>query len=245
MALKYKLETLDGVDEAVKGMYTKQGDVYVLAIDGLPKSEDTSGLKAKVDELLAEKKTEKEKREKAEVDAQKSAEEKARKDGDIEALEKSWSAKYSARETELAGQIDAMKGSVNSMTVDSVASRLASELALPGSAEVMEDHFRKRLSSELRDGQYVTVVKDKDGRPSALTIDDLKTEFTNNAAFAPVLVGSKASGGDAHSHKAGGGGAKESDYFDKKSPNYSKTKQTEIYRDDPARYDQLKSASGQ
>ena len=244
MTLKYKLDTLDGLDDGVKSMYSKQGDGYVLAVDGLPSSDDTAGLKAKVDQLLAEKKTEQEKRQNAEADARKSAEDKARKDGDIEALEKSWSDKFNSRESELTGQIDAMKGSVNAMTVDSVAVRLATELALPGSADLLIPHIKSRLGSEAKDGQYVTVVKDKDGRPSALTVDDLKAELSSNAAFAPVLVGSKASGGGAEGQKTGGG-ARESDYFDKKSPNYSKTKQTEIYRDDPARYDQLKSASGQ
>jgi len=242
MTLKYKLDTLEGLDDNIAEMYAKQGDGYVLAIDGIPKPDDTSGLKAKVNELLAEKKTEKEKRQKAEDDARVSAADKARKDGDIEALEKSWSDKFSARETELSKEIDAMKGSVSSMTVDSVAVRLATELALPGSADLLIPHIKSRLGSELRDGQYVTVVNDKDGRPSAFTVDDLKAEFSSNAAFAPVLVGSKAAGGGAQGHKSSAG-AKEADYFDKKSPSYSKTKQTEIYRDDPARYNELQSAS--
>ena len=202
--LKYKLDSIDGLDDGVKEMYSKQGDGYVLAIDGLPQSDDTAGLKAKVDQLLTEKKSEKEKREKAEADSRTAAEDRARKDGDIEALEKSWSDKFAAREAELSGEISAMKGAVDSMTVDSVAVRLATELALPGSADLLIPHIKSRLASDTRDGQYVTIVKDSDGRPSALTIDDLKTEFTNNAAFAPVLIGSKASGGGANGSTSGG-----------------------------------------
>ena len=37
-----------------------------------------------------------------------------------------------------------------------------------------------------------TVVIGQDGKPSALTIDELKAEFASNPAFAPVIPGSKA-----------------------------------------------------
>lgn len=61
-----------------------------------PKSDDVSGLKKKVDELLAEKKAADSKRKEAEEAARKAAEEAARKSGDVGALEKSWADKFAA-----------------------------------------------------------------------------------------------------------------------------------------------------
>lgn len=204
MALKYQLDSIDELDESVKGLYTEKGGKYVLGIEGLPQPEDVDGLKKKVDELLTEKKEAAKRAKEAEESAARIAEEAARKSGDTEALEKSWQEKLTKRERELQAQIEAMQGSVTAMTVDNVAAKLASELALPGSADLLIPHIKSRLAAEQRDGRYVTVVKDADGKPSASSIDDLKNEFASNPAFAPVIVGSKATGGGA---SGGGGGA--------------------------------------
>ncbi|WP_223531259.1 putative metallopeptidase [Pseudomonas sp. GL-R-19] len=48
---------------------------------------------------------------------------------------------------------------------------------------------------------------DKQGKLSASTLDELKAEFANNTAFAPLIVGSKASGGGAGGAGHGGGAA--------------------------------------
>ncbi len=56
--LKFQLDTLEGVDESVRAFYTEKDGKYVLGIEGLPQPADVSGLKSKVEELLAEKKSE-------------------------------------------------------------------------------------------------------------------------------------------------------------------------------------------
>ena len=206
--LKYQIDSVEGLDDSLKGLYQEKDGKFVLGIDGLPQPEDVDGLKRKVDELLNEKKEAKKKAEEAEETARKAAEEAAKKSGDTEALEKSWQEKLSKREQELQAQLDAMSSSVTTMTVDNVAVKLANELAVQGSADLLIPHIKSRLAAEQRDGQYVTVVKDKDGKPSAFTLDDLKSEFTSNPAFAPVIVGSKASGGGANGSKDGGGATK-------------------------------------
>jgi Skp family chaperone for outer membrane proteins len=204
--LKFKLSSLDGLDEAVSSLYEKKGDEYQLKIDGLPKPEDVSGLKAKVEELLSEKKEATAKAKQAEEEARKAAEDAARKSGDVAAIEKSWQEKYDALQTKLSEENTSLKSSINTMTVDSAASRIASEIAVPGSADVLIPHIRNRLSVEQRDGKFVTVVKDAEGKMSASSLDDLKNEFIGNPAYAPVIVGSKASGGGA-TGKNGGGAA--------------------------------------
>jgi len=194
MGLAYQLETLEGLDDSAKGFYTEKEGKFVLAVDGLPANEDVSGLKSKLDELLAEKKAEAEKRRIAEDAAKKAAEEAARKSGDIGALEKSWQDKLKAREQELLKELQAKDAVLIDMTSGQTAVQMAAELAVQGSAEVLLPHIKQRLRTEYRDGVPVTVVLDKQGRPSALTIDDLKKEFISTAAFAPLIVASKASG---------------------------------------------------
>lgn len=208
MALKFQLDSLDGLDEGVAALYEKKGDKFQLKVEGIPQGEDVAGLKAKVEELLAEKKEAARKAKEAEEAAKAAAEEAARKSGDVAALEKSWQEKLAKREQELLQQVESLSGNIHSMLVDNVAVKLASELAVPGSADLLIPHIKARLAAEQRDGQFVTVVKDKDGKPSAFSIDDLKTEFASNPAFAPVIVGSKASGGGA-SGGNGGGAAKD------------------------------------
>lgn len=205
MGLKYQLESLEGVDEAIASLYTEKDGKYVLGIEGLPtNNEDVSGLKAKVEELLAEKKAADKKAREAEEAARKAAEDAARKSGDTEALEKSWQQKLAQREQELMQELETYKESVTAMTVDNVAVSLASELAVPGSAKALLPHIRARLAVEQREGKFVTVVRDAEGKPSAYSLDDLKKEFVSDPAFAPLIVGTKATGGGAKGSSSGG-----------------------------------------
>lgn len=204
MPLKYLIDSLDGLDDGVKALYTEKDGKFQLAIDGLP---DVSGLKTKVDELLAEKKAEKKRADEAAAAAQAAAEEAARKGGDVEALENSWKEKFAKREKEWSDQLAARDSSINGMLIDNVAVKLANEIAVQGSADLLIPHIKGRLAAEQREGQFVTVIRDKDGKPSAASLDDLKNEFATNPAFAPVIVGSKATGGGANGGGKGGGAA--------------------------------------
>jgi hypothetical protein len=195
MALKYEVETLEGLDESVAALYQQSGDKYRLSVDGLPKGEDVAGLKAKNEELIAERREAQKRAKAAEEAAQLAADEAARKGGDVAALEKSWQDKLAKREAELVAKIESMGGAITTMTVDSVAANLAAELAVEGAAPVLLPHIRARLAVEEREGQYVTVVRDTAGKPSALSLEELKTELSSNPAFARVIAGSKASGG--------------------------------------------------
>lgn len=202
---KWKLtkEEFDALTDEQKAMYKEAGDGYQIQIDGMPDIPDVSGLQKKVDELLSEKKSEQEKRRLAEDAAKKAAEEQARKNGDIESLEKSWSEKLSTREKELLAQLQEKDTSLRTLLVDNVAQSLAAKLAGDSAALIMP-HIKSRLAVE--DGK--TRVVDAAGQPSALTIDELEKEFRGNQLFAPVIIGSKATGtgGDGGKDKSHAGG---------------------------------------
>ena len=55
--LQYKVENIDDLDESHRGLYEQSDDGYVLKVAGIPQaSEDLSGLKNKVQQLMDEAK---------------------------------------------------------------------------------------------------------------------------------------------------------------------------------------------
>ncbi|MFV1943920.1 hypothetical protein VPH49_24280 [Pseudomonas luteola] len=237
--LKYVLDSLEGLEPAQAAMYAEKDGKFYLQVEGIPQSqsgEDVTGLKAKVEELLAEKKAEAKKRQEAEEAAKRAAEEHARKTGDVEALQRSWEEKHTKALTEKEQTLATLQAQIQALTVGSEANRLASELAVQGTAKALLPHIKSRLSMEIRDGKPVTVVLDQDGRPSALTLDELKNEFINDPAFAPLIVGSKATGGGAGGSKSGGAAGKTFNQL-------TGMERVELRRTNPAEYERLKAQS--
>lgn len=206
--LKYALETLDGVDESVAGLYEQKGDSFVLKVEGAIPEAEVSGLKKKVDELLAEKKSADQKRKDAEESARIAAEESARKNGDVAALEKSWQEKLTRLEHERNHATEQAEQTIRSLTVGRTATDIAAEIAVPGSSKVLLPHITSRLSTDIRDGVPTVVVLDASGKPSAATLEEFKQELSNDPAFAPLIVGNRASGGGAAGAQNGGAGKK-------------------------------------
>lgn len=237
MTLKYQLDSLEGLEPAVAAMYEEKDGKFVLKVEGIPQPEDTTGLRNKVEELLREKKDEKARREQAEEAARIAAEEAARKNGDTEALDRSWNEKYSKALGEKDQALTALQAQVHALTVGATAARLAGELAVQGSSAVLQRLIEPRLSMDMRDGKPVVVVLDNEGRPTALTPDELKNEIISDAALAPLVAGSKATGGGAAGSK-GGGAAKTWDQL-------SGMERVELRRTNPAEHARLKAAAGQ
>ncbi len=215
MALKLTVDSLDGLDDGVKTLYKEDNGKFRLDLDGY---EDTTGLKAQRDALLNEKKEAQRKAKEAEEAAKAAAEEAARKSGDVSALEKSWQEKLAATESNYKNLNESLTKQIHGLTVGQTATKLAAELAISGSADVLLPHIQSRLTVEIKDGAPSVRVLDLQGKPTALTIDELKQEFISNKAFAPLIAASKATGGGASS---GGGGAAKTmtkNQFDAMSP---------------------------
>lgn len=207
MGLKYKVKSIDSLDDAIKGLYTEKDGEFVLSIDGLPRLDEVEGLKAKVDELLTEAKIAKKNAKDAEKKAADAAREKAEKDGDIDALNASWQKKY---DTDIGSVSSERDGYLNMLTKEKVHSKaveLATTLAVPGSAKVLLPHIESRLAMQVKNGEAELVIKGEDGKPSALTLEELGKELSTNEAFAPIIVASNASGSGANGAGKGGGAA--------------------------------------
>lgn len=165
-----------------------------------------NALQDSVSALEAKNKELKDEKSRAKAEAEKVAQESARKAGDVEALEKSWQEKLANETKERDERLTEYQQMVNRMTAGAEAQKMASELAVQGSADVLLPHIANRLTVELANGEPKVRVLDGTGKPSALTLDDLKKEISDNKSFAPLLVGSKASGsGDVGKGGKGGG----------------------------------------
>ena len=203
--LKLEADNLDAIDEPLRGLYEEKGGKYRLKIEGI---DDTEGLKKKNSELMDELKGFKRAQKEKEEQAAREREELLAKSGDVEALRKSYDEKMAKLTGDYTSREQSYQQQLQKLTVGQTATTLAAELAIPGSAPVLLPHIQARLSMEIRDGVPVTVVIGQDGKPSALTIDDLKSELSANPAFAPIIAASKAAGGGAAGSGNGGGAAK-------------------------------------
>lgn len=170
------------------------------------KAKGFDALKAKNEELLSETKAAKQARRDAEDKAKAEAEELARKSGDVAALEKSWQDKLNKEVAAREDQIRERDARLIDLTVNATAQRIAAELAVPGSADVLLPHIKSRLS--YADGKLS--VLDREGKPSASTVDELATEIASSKAFAPLIVASHATGGGASGGSKSGGAAAKS-----------------------------------
>jgi hypothetical protein len=204
--VKYQVtaDEYTALSDDLKALYGSESDgKHTLKIEGMPEVEDVSGLKKKVDELLEEKKAEQKARKAAEAKAAEDARLAAQKSGDVEAINASWQAKYDADLAAANEKYASAESMLKHEKVHSQAVSLANLLAVPGSADVLLPHIESRLSMEIRDGRAVAVVKDREGKPSALTVEELGKEIANNAAFAPLIVASNAAGGGANGKQNG------------------------------------------
>lgn len=189
-----KKEGYNALAAELKALYKEQEDgSYQLSVNGLPQPEDVSGLKAQLDRVLSEKKSESEKRAQADKEAREAAEKAARAAGDIEALDKSYQERIQTLQAELEGKLNNANSQIQKLMVDNVVNDLATKLS-KSNANLIKPFLKERLALEQgTDGSYLTRVL-KDGKPSALTIDDLHKEFVSNKEFAPIIDAPDSSG---------------------------------------------------
>ena len=221
MALKKQITKteFDGLPEAFRTEYKAQGENFVLDIDG----DDGIDWKAK-------RELEVEHRKRAEakvVTAQHELDEMRRgaiPKNDVAALEASWQTKVTEAETRHKAEIEARDLVIANSTITTTAKEIASIFLAPAAMLPM---IAQRLKSEVTNGHAITRVLDKNGQPSAMSVEDLKKEYMADATLAPVIVASKASGSGADGGKpAGGQGGK-------KFSEMGDEERTALFKSDP------------
>lgn len=193
MSLKRKItkEEFDKLSEAFKEEYKESNGQFYLDID-----------QDGVDAMKLARDHEKEARKQAELKLKTLEEEIEnmkyegnKNKGNIEAIEKSWNEKHSKTNNEWSEKLSKLQNSVKKSLIVSTAKQLANDLFI--SPNLHSRFIEDRLSVDF-DSEVPTIrILDNSGKPSALTVEELKQEFKANKEFAPILIGSKASGGSA------------------------------------------------
>ena len=183
--LKYKLDSLDGLDEGLKSFYKKDGDKFVLDVDD-------SGAKTAIQkERERAEAAEKALKDRDTVEAKAQAEaEKAKLEakGDYEKLK----AAVEAEKKTLAEQADkATQGLKSYLLKAELTAAIAQHKGNPHLSKLVEDQFEAVLSPT--DGQHKVVVKGDPSKTPAQFIEALKAD----ASYGAFFEGSGASGGGA------------------------------------------------
>ena len=215
-SMKYQVnaDEFSELDESVKPLYQEGEQGYTLQIEGLPepKTEDVSGLKRKVDELLSEKKAVQSKMLEAEERAKREAQEKLKKANDYEQLYKSSEAERESTSKELAE----LKANLEKQRVHGEAVKIATSLTKDTArAKLLAEQITSRLSTvdnELR-------VLDSNGNLTVSTVDELTASI--KAEYPFLVDGSQAAGGGASGSSSGAGDSKQVSRtdFDNMTPN--------------------------
>ena len=195
MALKLTLDTLDGVDEAIKPLYVEHDGKFKLAVDGL---EDTSGLKSAL-----------EKERKARRDAEQRAK-LALSDEEMEEVERLRSEAARAKGAdEIVNQIkarhakeleartkeaQAYRAHLEKTVLESTASKLLAEHK--GNVSLLMPHIKSALRVEEADGQFQVVPA------NAASLDEVVTGL--KTAFPAAFSDSGHTGGGAIGGGSGG-----------------------------------------
>lgn len=204
MALKKQISPSDfeELPEVLKSEYTLEGDTYNLQVEGL---EDTGALKRSKDHEKALRKEKEAELRQLQEKLTELESAKALKSGDLEAFNASWEEKHNAKVAELLQQQEDIKNQstqrsslleseLKTILVDNIADTIAAKIST--APKLMRHEIVGRLSAiEGDDGRFRTTVLDENGKPSAMSIEELMEDFRKNPEYKNVIIGSKASGG--------------------------------------------------
>ncbi len=207
--------------------YKAEGEDFVLQAEGF---DDPGELRRALDREKAEKRAAETKVTELSTKLSTITEVDARRAGDVATLEKSWKDKLDAKELEHRTALATKEKFIQETLVDSVALNLATELG-GDNAKILLPHIKARLSADVSGEKPLTRVLDKDGKPSAFSVEDLKKEFSSDKQYASVVIASRASGGGAAGGRQNGGAGAPTG--GKKFHELNSTERTEWYKRDP------------
>jgi len=211
MHWKITKEAHAGLSEELQKEYTIEGDSATLKLEG--EGAPSTAAVAKAEDKL---RIEKEHRKNAETarDAAEANSEKFRNDLDkaggkeeITRIKQEHQVELEKIRTEREAEQTANKEAKNSALKKETARAFTAEHFTE--EEIMGNAFAKRLSVEEINGEPVVRVLDKDGKASALSINELKQEFLDNPKLSGIIKTQAGSGGGANPSSGGGAATKQ------------------------------------
>ncbi len=253
MTLKFEVDSLDVVPEDQHGLYQEADGKFRLAVDGLPKPEDTSGLKSALEKERERAKSaakwEKLGKSPDEIQALLDAEEeraqnKLKEEGDFKTLLAQHQEKWNGERDVLSGERDAAISALNKHVGESA---FVTELAKQGATEegisALPTLFLKRIGVTVEGDQAKIEIMQADGKtPMAGTSE-------NGTATLGDLVGEaiKKFPSLFKEPGAGGGGKRPDSDGGKPTKKFSDMSSGELVRlrrENPQEYDRLKAENG-
>lgn len=211
MKLKKILTSLDGLNEAIAGLYTKKEDgKFHLELE----DDDAAELRrAKEHEVGLRKIAENERdAAKTELETANATITQLKNDAgkDKNQLREELQAEHNKTVEKLkadhAKEKGALEASVRKVFVHDVASRIAAEITdIP---DLILPLLEQRLQVEIVDGEPLTRVLAADGKASAMTPDNLRDEYLQNPKYARIMRANGSSGGGASGGHGGSGAPK-------------------------------------
>lgn len=219
MALKFELESLDGLDDGVKSLYTEHNGKYRLQVEGIDPADE---LKEALRKERDERKAAKEKL--AEVErAQQEAEAKRMEEAQqFESLYKNTKGELEKRTQEF----EEYKRKLADKERSELATALASSLTRDTKRAELLKKEALAFIQHTADG---VVISGPDG---TMTAEQLKDSLAKNYPF--LVDGNQSSGGNATGGSRSGGAAK-------KFNEYTGAELSAIRKDNPSEYERLRS----
>ncbi|HEX2242723.1 MAG TPA: hypothetical protein VHK27_05635 [Gammaproteobacteria bacterium] len=227
MKRKIKKADWEKLSDDLKALYEAKGDDYVLKLED---DEDPAPeLRRALERTRVERDELRTQMEGLQARLEELEENKNKKKGDVDALETSYKNKLEEQKKKFEKMIEGLKAQLSRLLVDNVAQAIASEISTKPS--LILPHIKASLQADLDGDEPVTRVLGKDGKPSATTLAELKQSFIDNEDFAPIIIGSKASGSGAGGNTKGSGGAKKpEEYTEQERTHLYRTNREEFYR---------------
>ncbi len=187
-------EAFDALTPEQQAAYKAAGTTgnYVLNIEGMPDidamQQQMADLQTRLGTIDAEKAAEAEKARQAALDL-------AKKNGDFKTIEED----YKRQIAELNGKIEGFGKQRRDDFLNAQIDKLAAELGGKEYAALFKPALQQRLAIEGgEDGAEFIPRVLKDGKPSAMSLNDLIGEFRQDPTYKPVCVAPASSGTGRH-----------------------------------------------
>ena len=213
MALKRKLGSaeFEALNEVLKAEYKKNDTDGMFYLDADDAQELINALKHEREE----NKNNKEMRELLDKRIKEREEELARKNGDVAALEASWKEKLKNEKDADKAEKDHLKKLASEGVVNNALDPIANKFKAP---TLIKKALKDRITVEFTATGAELRVLDKEGKPSALSIDDLEKEILEDKEYSSILIQSRASGSTSNSGKSSNGSAETDTRWSQRTP---------------------------